>query len=52
MPLVLALLAVAGVTLLGVAGLGFGGPRFRPEWLGLACLALAVTWPILHAASA
>lgn len=42
-----ALLAVAGVILLVVAGANVRGPRFAPEWYGLACLALAWTWPAL-----
>ena len=45
---VLALLAIAGVVQLVLAGLSIGGPRYRPEWMGLACLALAVTWPTIR----
>lgn len=45
---VLALLAIAGVVQLVLAGLSIGGPRYRPEWMGLACLALAATWPMIR----
>lgn len=45
---VLALLAIAGAVQLALAGLSIGGPRYRPEWMGLACLALAVTWPMIR----
>ncbi len=45
---VLALLAIAGVAQLVLAGLSVGGPRYKPEWMGLACLAFAVTWPIIR----
>ncbi len=48
MEAVLALLVIAGVVQLVLAGLNIGGPRYRPEWMGLACLALAVTWPIVR----
>ncbi len=41
MPAVFALL---GVILLFLAGLGVRAPRFAPEWLGLACIALAALW--------
>lgn len=44
-----ALLILIGVVLLFVAGVGFSRPRFQPQWLGLGCLALAVTWPALNA---
>jgi hypothetical protein len=41
MPGVLALL---GVILLILAGLGVAAPRFQPGWLGLGLLALALMW--------
>lgn len=36
------LFAVAGCLLLAGAGLGFGSARLQPQWLGFACLAVAV----------
>ncbi len=42
-----ALLFVAGVVLLVLAGLNVRGPRFAPEWLGLACVAAALSVPVL-----
>ena len=48
----LLLLVLAGVAQLALAGFSVSGRRYRPEWMGLACLALAVTWPILKAATA
>ena len=45
---VLALLAIAGVVQLVLAGLAIGGRRYRPEWMGLACLTFAVTWPMIR----
>lgn len=42
-----ALLAVLGAVLLFVAGVGVDHPRFKPQWLGFGCLALALTWPVL-----
>jgi hypothetical protein len=39
---VVLLFAAAGVLLLVLAGLNVGGPHARLEWLGLACLAIAV----------
>lgn len=37
-------LALIGVILLALAGLGVAAPRFQPGWLGLALIALAVLW--------
>lgn len=45
-----ALLIIAGVILLVLAGLNVQSPRFAPQWLGLACLALAAFMPALQAA--
>jgi hypothetical protein len=45
---VLELLAIAGVIQLVLAGLSVGGPRYRPEWMGLACLAFAAMWPTIR----
>lgn len=45
---VLALLAIAGVVQLALTGMSVDGPRYKPEWMGLACLALAVTWPMIR----
>jgi drug/metabolite transporter (DMT)-like permease len=42
-------LAVAGIVLLALAGLNINGPRFRPEWLGLACITAALLLPALSA---
>lgn len=50
--LFLVLLVIAGVGQLALAGFSVSGRRYRPEWMGLACLALAVTWPILRAVTA
>lgn len=36
-----AVMVIVGVVLLAVAGFGFGRPYLVPQWLGLACLALA-----------
>lgn len=47
--LLLAVLVIAGVVQLVLAGCGVAGRRYRPEWMGLACLAAAVTWPIVRA---
>lgn len=50
--LLLALLVAAGVAQLALAGFSISGRHYRPEWMAFACLALAVTWPILRAATA
>lgn len=44
----LALLVIAGVFQLGLAGCNINSPHYRPEWIGLACLAAALTWPIVN----
>lgn len=36
------LFAAAGVLLVALAGFNVGSPRARLEWLGVACLAIAV----------
>lgn len=43
------LLVIAGLILLCLAGLNVRGPRFAPEWFGLACLAAAAFAPLLAA---
>lgn len=43
-----AVLALIGVILLLLAGLGVNSPRFQPQWLGFAFLAAGLFWaPIL-----
>lgn len=44
MPLLFLILAVV---LFVLAGLNVRGPRFAPEWFGVACLAVAFGWPLL-----
>lgn len=49
MQLILALLVIAGVVQLALAGRNISGPHYRPEWMGLACVAAALTWPVVAA---
>lgn len=42
------LLVLAGLILFVLAGLNVYGPRFHPEWFGLACLAAAAFWAVLR----
>lgn len=44
-----AFFALAGIVLLILAGLNVVGPRFAPQWLGFACLALAAFQPAFNA---
>jgi drug/metabolite transporter (DMT)-like permease len=45
-----ALFVIAGIVLLVLAGFNVRGPRFAPEWLGFACLAVAGFLSILTTA--
>lgn len=47
--MVVALLILAGIVLLALAGANVRGPRFSPEWYGFACLAAALLAPVLDA---
>lgn len=47
--LLLVLLIAVGVVQLALAGVSVSGGRYKPEWMGLACLAAALTWPIVRA---
>lgn len=42
-----ALLVLAGIVLLAVAGVGVSRPRFQPQWIGFACLAAGFGWAAL-----
>lgn len=42
-----ALLVLAGIVFLVIAGFGVEKPRFKPAWFGFACLAAGLAWPAL-----
>jgi uncharacterized membrane protein YhdT len=43
------LLLILAVIFFILAGLNVRGPRFVPEWFGLACLAADWGWPLITA---